>query len=182
MIDDEIDLFLKKMKGVTPIKKNNRLPNKKAFEKNKFFKKKIKLADFNSLEVEKKRNVKNSHFALESISIGKNIKKNLLKIDKKIDFHGKSLVKAEEVFTSTIVDCFNKNKRCLLFVTGKGLFKTKDHNYNNKPKLYHGVIREAFFNWVKSKQFSKHILSFEQASIEHGGDGAFYVYLRKNKN
>ena len=32
-----------------------------------------------------------------------------------------------------------------------------------------------------SENFSKHILSFEQASIEHGGDGAFYVYLRKNK-
>ena len=31
-------------------------------------------------------------------------------------------------------------------------------------------------------QFSKNILSFEQASIEHGGDGAFYVYLRKKKN
>ena len=31
-------------------------------------------------------------------------------------------------------------------------------------------------------KFSKYILSFEQASIEHGGDGAFYVYLRKNKN
>ena len=182
MNDDEIDLFLKQMKGVTPIKKNNRLPNKKAIEKNKIIKKKTKLTYANSIEVEKKRNVKNSHFVLENISIGKNIKKNLLKIDKKIDFHGKSLVEAEEVFTSTIVDCFNNNKRCLLFVTGKGLFKTKDHNYNNKPKLYHGVIREAFFNWVKSKQFSKHILSFEKASIEHGGDGAFYVYLRKNKN
>ena len=38
---------------------------------------------------------------------------------------------------------------------------------------------------IKSRQpkkFSKYILSFEQASIEHGGDGAFYVYLRKNKN
>ena len=182
MNDDEIDLFLKQMKGVTPIKKNNRLPNKKAIEKNKIIKKKTKLTYANSIEVEKKRNVKNSHFVLESISIGKNIKKNLLKIDKKIDFHGKSLVGAEEVFTSTIIDCFNKNKRCLLFITGKGLFKTKDHNYNSKPKLYHSVIREAFFNWVKSKQFSKHILSFEKASIEHGGDGAFYVYLRKNKN
>ena len=60
--------------------------------------------------------------------------------------------------------------------------KIRDYNYIKKPKLYHGVIRSAFFNWVKSKNFSKYILSFEQASIEHGGDGAFYVYLRKNKN
>ena len=40
MNDDEIDLFLKQMRGVTPIKKNNRLPNKKAIEKNKIIKKK----------------------------------------------------------------------------------------------------------------------------------------------
>ena len=64
----------------------------------------------------------------------------------------------------------------------KQMIKNKDYNYSDKPKLYHGGIRAAFFNWVKSKNYSKHILSFEQASIEHGGDGAFYVYLRKNKN
>ena len=31
-------------------------------------------------------------------------------------------------------------------------------------------------------KFSKYILSFDQASIENGGEGAFYVYLRKKKN
>ena len=182
MNNEENDLFLKQMKGVTPIKKNNRLLNKKRNNKNKTIKKKTKPTNPKNLEIEKKRDVKHSHFSLKSVNIKKNIKKNILKIDKKIDFHGRSLLEAEEIFSSTIVDCFNKNKRCLLFVTGKGLFKTKDHDYDNKPKLYHGVIRAAFFNWVKSKNFSKHILSFEAASIEHGGDGAFYVYLRKNKN
>ena len=70
----------------------------------------------------------------------------------------------------------------MLFVTGKGLFKSKNYEESDKPKLYHGIIRSSFIEWAKSKKFSKYILSFEQASIEHGGDGAFYVYLRKNKN
>ena len=182
MNNEENDLFLKQMKGVTPIKKNNRTPNKKTINKNKFIKKKTRLTNANNLENEKKTEAKRPHFSLEKSNIRKNIKKNILKIDKKIDFHGKSLLEAEEIFSSTIVECFNKNKRCLLFVTGKGIFKKKDYDYSNKPKLYHGVIRAAFFNWVKSKNYSKYILSFEQASIEHGGDGAFYVYLRKNKN
>ena len=73
-------------------------------------------------------------------------------------------------------------QRCLLFVTGKGLFKIKNNTNENKPKLYHGVIRSAFSEWAKSNKFSKYILSFEQATIDHGGDGAFYVYLRKKKN
>ena len=182
MNNEENDLFLKQMKGVEPLKKNNRLLNKKISKKNKIVKKKTKPIISNALEVENKSEKKHSHFTLESANIKKNIKKNILKIDKKIDFHGRGLLEAEQIFSSTIVECFNKNKRCLLFVTGKGLFKTKNHDYVSKPQLYHGVIRAEFFNWVKSKKFSKHILSFEQASTEHGGDGAFYVYLRKNKN
>tara|TARA_B100001540_G_scaffold239441_1_gene214019 strand:- start:304 stop:852 length:549 start_codon:yes stop_codon:yes gene_type:complete len=182
MNNEENDLFLKQMKGVTPIKKNNKTPNKITINKKKFIKKEIRLTNVNNSEIEKKPDAKHSHFSLENSNIRKNIKKNILKIDKKIDFHGRSLLEAEEIFSSTIVECFNKNKRCLLFVTGKGIFKKKDYDYSNKPKLYHGVIRAAFFNWVKSKNYSKHILAFEQASIEHGGDGAFYVYLRKNKN
>ena len=179
---DENDLFLKKMKGVTPIKKNNTLFKKKTKTKNEIIKKKIKTINSPNTEEELKTNVKNSRFTLENVNIGKNIKKNVFKIDKKIDFHGKNLLEAEEIFSSTVLNCFKKNNRCLLFVTGKGLFKSKNNEENSSPRLYHGVIRAAFFNWVRSKKFSRLILSFEQASSEHGGDGAFNVYLRKNKN
>ncbi len=180
-MDDENDLFLKQMKGVTPIKKNNRILNKKNEIKNKIINKKIKNTKPEELEVKQKGNIKNSNFILENFSIRKSIKKNVLKIDKRVDFHGKSLLEAEDIFKSTITDCFKLNKRCLLFITGKGVFKTDNQNNPNSPKLYHGVIRAEFFNWVKSKHLSRYILSFEKSSIKHGGDGAFYVYLRKNK-
>ena len=42
MNNEENDLFLKQMKGVTPLKKNNRLINKKTNNKNKSVKKKNK--------------------------------------------------------------------------------------------------------------------------------------------
>ena len=182
MNNEENDLFLKQMKGVVPIKKNNRTPNKKKIKENKIVKKKTKLINFNKSEIEKKRDVKSSRFVLEKPNILKNIKKNILKIDKKIDFHGKSLLEAQEIFSSTVISCFNQHKRCLLFVTGKGIFKPKNYDEPISPKLYHGVIRASFFDWVSSKKLSKYILSYEQAAIEHGSDGAFYVYLRKNKN
>ena len=91
------------------------------------------------------------------------------------------VIHSEEVFSKTITECFDAHQRCLLFVTGKGLFK-KNYQENKPLKLYHGVIRSAFLEWVRSSKYSKYILSFENASIEHGGDGAFYVYLRKKKN
>ena len=175
------DVFLKQMKGVSPIKKNNRIKkedpktNYKSGKKNIVKKQEVITPNVNTV-------IKNSEFSLEKIDLKKGIKKGSFHIDKKIDFHGKSLFESEEQFNNTIIDSYKKRQRCLLFVTGKGLFKSKKYEDIDKPKLYHGIIRSSFVEWANSKKFSKYILSFEQASIEHGGDGAFYVYLRKNKN
>ena len=175
------DVFLKQMKGVSPIKKNNRIKKEdfktiyKSGKKNIPKQKKIITPNVNTEK-------KNSEFFLEKIDLKKGIKKGSFNIDKKIDFHGRSLLESEDLFNNTIIESYNSAQRCLLFVTGKGLYKSKNYEESDKPKLYHGIIRSSFVEWASSKKFSKYILSFEQASIEHGGDGAFYVYLRKNKN
>ncbi len=175
------DFFLKQMKGVSPIKKNNRIKkedpktNYKSEKKNIVKKPEVITQNVNTV-------IKNSEFSLEKIDLKKGIKKGSFHIDKKIDFHGKSLLESEGQFNNTIIESYNAGQRCLLFVTGKGLFKSKNYEESYKPKLYHGIIRASFIEWARSKKLSKYILSFEQASIEHGGDGAFYVYLRKNKN
>jgi len=181
MNNNNDDFFLKQMKGVSPIKKNNRV--KKEEPKNKYLVvKKPKTDQHNIKQPNFVKTKKNSEYSLEKVDLKKNIKKGLFNIDRKIDFHGKSLLESETQFINTILECYNSGDRCLLFVTGKGLFKLKDAEETDKPKLYHGVIRSSFVRWAKSDKFSKYILSFEQASIEHGGDGAFYVYLRKKKN
>ena len=169
----ESDFFLKQMNGVKPIKKNNKIEKEKSDIKNKIIQKKN--TTIKDIEVV----VKNSKFNLEHINIKKNIKNKSFTIDKKIDFHGINLLESEELFSNTIKECYNGGLRCLLFVTGKGLFKVKNNKEDPPPKLYHGVIRSAFTDWVTSNKFARQILSYEKASIEHGGDGAFYVYLRK---
>ena len=175
------DVFLKQMKGVSPIKKNNRIKkenpktNYKSGKKNITKQKKIIKPNVSTAN-------KKSEFFLEKIDLKKGIKKGSFYIDKKIDFHGRSLLESEDLFNDTIIESYNSGQRCLLFVTGKGLYKSKNYEEKDKPKLYHGIIRSSFVEWARSKKFSKYILSFEQASIDHGGDGAFYVYLRKNKN
>ena len=172
------ELFLKKMMGVKPIKKNNRIKkeesktNYKSEKKNTIKQKKIITPNVSKI-------IKNSEFFLEKIDLKKGIKKGFFHIDKKIDFHGKSLLESEERFNNTIIESYKSGQRCLLFVTGKGLFKSKNNEEGDKPKLYYGIIRSSFIEWARSKKFSRYILSFEQASIEHGGAGAFYVYLRK---
>ena len=176
------EFFLKQMRGVNPIKKNNRVEKEKPVIKKPVIKKPIKIINKAPIIKNTKVTGSQSRFDLENINIKKNIKKNLFKIDKKIDFHGTNLLESEELFSDTIIDCYNKGLRCLLFVTGKGLYKVKNNSESERPKLYHGVIRNSFTDWVTSNKFSRKILSYEKASIEHGGDGAFYVYLRKKKN
>ena len=175
------DVFLKQMKGVNPIKKNNRIKKEDPKINYKSEKKNI-VKKQEAITLNVSTVIKNSKFSLEKIDLKKGNKKGSFHIDKKIDFHGKSLLESEERFNNVIIESYNGGQRCLLFVTGKGLFKSKSYEESDKPKLYHGIIRASFIEWAKSKKFSKYILSFEQASIEHGGDGAFYVYLRKNKN
>ena len=180
-MNDSDEVFLKQMKGVSPIKKNNKI--KKELPKTNYKPKKENLTIKNTIKpLNLNTTIKNSEFLLEKIDLRKAVKKGSFYIDKKIDFHGRSLLESEEKFNNTVIDCYNKGKRFLLFVTGKGLFKSKKNEDTDPPKLYHGIIRSAFVDWARSKKLSKYILSFEQASIEHGGDGAFYVYLRKKKN
>ena len=179
------DFFLKQMKGVSPIKKKNIIKKENSNPNYNFLNlqqtKKTNTKQNNVQSQNPSKKIKNSKFNLEKVDLKKNIKKGLFNIDKKIDFHGKTLVESEERFNNTILECYSSGKRCLLFVTGKGLFKSKNIKSIDKPKLYYGIIRSSFVEWAKSKKFSKYILSFEQASKEHGGEGAFYVYLRKKK-
>lgn len=116
---------------------------------------------------------------LNKRSVLKKIRQKSLKINLKIDLHGLSLNQAKNLFIETIENCYVKNKRCVLFVTGKGEKKPPDHK--NKPRLYYGKIRGDFLNWVKDSKVSQKILSATSAPPSHGGDGAFIVYLRKNK-
>ena len=181
-MNDTDDYFLKQMKGVSPIKKTNKVEKRKPKSKNNKNNKSNQNRTSRTNPPKPTTAIKKHEYKLENINIKKSIKKRSINIDKKIDFHGKSLLDSEELFSNTIINCYNKGLRCLLFVTGKGLFKTKEAHENEKPKLYHGVIRSALINWVGSKKFSRYILGCEAASVEHGGDGAFYVYLRKKKN
>ena len=126
-----------------------------------------------------------SQYIFEIGKTNKMLRKGQVFIDKKIDFHGKILSQAEDEFQKTVIESYKQKKRCLLFVTGKGLNKQKnlfDGGLDKSPKLFYGKIREAFLGWVKKPEMSKYILTTNKAGFEHGGDGAFYVYLRKNKS
>ena len=179
---DDDNTFIKYFKGIKPIKKTNRvikpIPKQKSATKTIEISKKQKTYKV----IEKTQNfVLPQELKIRKTYINKKLRKGKILINKKIDFHGYSLEEAKELFLSTIINCFIKNYRCILFITGKGLNK-KITNTPRDNKLYYGKIRNEFLNWVSLKEVQSKILNVQQANSEHGGDGAFFVYLRKNKN
>ena len=57
---------------------------------------------------------------------------------------------------------------------------------NNRESISEGVITNNIKNQSESEtsnnsELNKYIISFAEASIEDGGSGAFYIYLKKNK-
>ena len=176
------EAFLRSITGTKPIKKNNNI--KKSILKNEIVNsesiktKKIvikNLVEPKIITTEKKENSKNK---IETTRINKKLKKGKIPPDRKIDFHGMSLIEAEELLCNTVINCYNTNKRCILFVTGKGVNK-KETDFREETRLYYGKIRGAFSSWIRKPEIEKYILGIEQASMEFGADGAFFVYLRK---
>ena len=171
------DAFLKSIFGTSPIKKKDRVEKEMPRNIENNLKKNFEKETLTQKQIIKKTSSKNS-FKLEKTPINKKLKKGKVPIEKKIDFHGLSVLDAEALFLDIVVNCYKQNLRCILFVTGKGVMK-KDKNDNENIKLYYGKIRKNFLNWVNRPDLQKYILSVEQAGIEHGADGAFFVYLRK---
>ena len=179
---EDNNIFLKSLDGVRPLIKNNKVfkPVPKLIKSDSPRTAIKEKASDNIYEKEKNLTTQ-PETTIQKNDINKKLKKNKIPINRKIDFHGCSLDEASKVFFNTINDCFSKNFRCILFITGKGSIK-KETDHSQDTKLYYGKIRNNFLNWVNHNSVQSKILNVQQANIKTGGDGAFYVYLRKNKN
>jgi DNA-nicking Smr family endonuclease len=93
-----------------------------------------------------------------------------LEINAKIDLHGLTLVQAHEQFTKFMSHQIRNKSRFLLVITGKG---------NGAEK---GVIRQNLPRWCDEAPLKTHILSIKTAKAKHGGDGASYILLRRQKD
>ena len=181
----EDQIFFKYTQGVEPIIRKNKIKKIITKTPKNIIIKIQKIKKPETIKEKKTEKITTSQYLVEIGKTNKMLKKGQIFINKKIDFHGKILTEAEDEFHKTVLESYNQKKRCLLFVTGKGLHKQKnivDDSLNKSPKLYYGKIREAFLSWITNPKLAKYILSIEKADFEHGGDGAFFVYLRKNKD
>ncbi len=177
----EEDFFLKNMKGVKPFKKDAPIIKTKTNDKNSVkLDKKNKTKNTNEQTVVEHK-VSSSEFKISFGDVNKELKRGRVNIDRRIDLHGYGLAEAREKFINEVKKNYNKNKRCLLIITGKGVHKRIENEQGTSPKLFYGKIKNSIINWISEDNLKKYILTYQDAGFEHGGDGALFVYLRKKK-
>ena len=106
------------------------------------------------------------------------LKKKNKKIIKSIDLHGYSLEEANQSVKDFIYKSYNDKVQKLIIVTGKGLHSQNEKNPYVSKEL--GILKHAVPEYIKTNiELMKMINSIEDASIDDGGTGAFYIYLKK---
>jgi DNA-nicking Smr family endonuclease len=99
-------------------------------------------------------------------------------IIKTIDLHGFSLENANNVIEEFIIQCFKKNVNKIIVITGKGLRSKSIRNPYVSKDL--SILKHSVPDFIKSKpNLMKIIQKIEEAKIEDGGGGAFYIYLKR---
>jgi DNA-nicking Smr family endonuclease len=100
-----------------------------------------------------------------------------VKPEARIDLHGMTLDRAHGALTRFILSAHANGKRLVLVITGKG----KDRDDAGPIPVRHGVLKHQVPHWLTTPPLSSAVLQVTPAHISHGGGGAYYVYLRRQR-
>ncbi|MBX9707191.1 MAG: Smr/MutS family protein [Caulobacteraceae bacterium] len=87
-------------------------------------------------------------------------------IEATIDLHGFGRFEAEDQLRAFLMGAHARGLRAVLVITGQG-------------RRGGGVIRASIQEWLQSHSLRSIVSGFASAHRRHGGDGAFYVTLRR---
>ena len=113
---------------------------------------------------------------MDAKSFGK-LTRGKLQPEARLDLHGMTLSEAHPFLLNFILGSAQLKRRLVLVITGKG--KSKPDNGPIPER--HGVLRHNVPIWLRQAPLSSCILEVTSAHQRHGGGGAFYVYLRRNR-
>jgi DNA-nicking Smr family endonuclease len=85
-----------------------------------------------------------------------------VEIGGRLDLHGHTQAEAHSALIAFLQRSAARDKRTVLIITGKS-----------------GVLRRQVPQWLALPDLRELIVGFESAAIQHGGEGALYVRLRR---
>ena len=110
----------------------------------------------------------------------KSSKQKLFKV-KSIDLHGYTLEEANKTIEIFIRQSFKEKINKLVVVTGKGLHSKNEKNPYVSKDL--SILKYSVPEFIENNKSLMSIINeIKDASVEDGGSGAFYIFLKKNKS
>jgi DNA-nicking Smr family endonuclease len=97
-------------------------------------------------------------------------------IDARIDLHGMTQSEAHTALFAFLQRARSDGARIALVVTGKG-----SRSGEGSADRERGVLKRQVPNWLSLPEFRALIVGFEDAHVGHGGQGALYVRLRRQR-
>jgi DNA-nicking Smr family endonuclease len=97
-------------------------------------------------------------------------------IDARLDLHGLTQAEAHVTLLRFLRTASVRGARLVLVITGKG---SKDLDPYGESER--GILRRQVPQWLASPSFRNLVISFEDAHITHGGEGALYVRVRQSR-
>ena len=95
-----------------------------------------------------------------------------------LDLHGKTLDEANQIIENFIRKSYEDKVHKLIVVTGKGLHSSNEKDPYVSKDL--GILKYSIPNFLKNNtELMELISNISEASIEDGGSGAFYIFLKK---
>ncbi|WP_308911069.1 Smr/MutS family protein [Pseudokordiimonas caeni] len=107
-------------------------------------------------------------------------------VDRALDLHGMTQDGAYNALKGAIEGAIRRGDKTLLVVTGKG--GARFNQIGALPAMFRrredfeqhgGVLRRMLPLWLEASELRPFVESYGPAADEHGGDGAFYIRLRK---
>jgi DNA-nicking Smr family endonuclease len=112
------------------------------------------------------------NFAGVDAATVRRIKRGQLAVSARVDLHGMTQAEAYRELVEFIEHASSQNKRLVLVITGKG---------RRSESRESGVLKAMLPRWLNLPELRSNILAFDTAQIMHGGSGAFYILLKRNR-
>ena len=103
-----------------------------------------------------------------------------IEIDGRIDLHGMRQAEAHTALRRFLKRGYAEGKRWVLVITGKGApARTALDERDERDGIERGVLRRNVPRWLAEPELAGIVIGFTTAAVNHGGEGALYVHLRK---
>lgn len=109
------------------------------------------------------------------------LRRGQMPIDARLDLHGYNQEQAHGMLNQFVMAAHGSGKRCLLVITGKGRGGLRAAEAY-APDLQPGVLKQKLPQWLSMHPLNDLVLKVFPAATKDGGGGAFYVYLKRQRD